>query len=129
MREARFNKMSGGLNASRFVVVSICLLGSLFLPNFKAVNASTNQKLSAFVICKNKKNVRTLRIFPDGTKADNCTVTYSKGAVEEIVGSNRSTTTCNSILKNIQFNLEAAKWSCRSVQTAEVTLGSEVSHQ
>ena len=91
--------------------------------------ASVDQKASAFVLCKNKKDVRTIRVLPDGQKADNCTITYTKGSVEEVVGSNRSMTTCKSILKNIQFNLEASKWSCRNVRMAEVTTSSEISKQ
>jgi hypothetical protein len=91
-----------------------------------SAQASVDQKASAFVLCKNKKDVRTIRILPDGAKADNCSITYSKGGVEEVVGSNRAMATCKSIAKNIQFNLESSKWSCRNVQSAQVTTGSEV---
>lgn len=110
-----------------FVTLACTVVGSIFL--IGQAQASVDQKASTFVLCKNKKEVRTIRILSEGDKADNCSITYSKGAVEEVVGSNRAMSTCKSILKNIQFNLEASKWSCRSVQSAQVTTGSEVLRQ
>lgn len=91
--------------------------------------AAVAQKASAFVLCKNKKDVRTIRVLPDAGKNENCTITYTKGGVEEIVGSNRSMNTCMSIMKNIQFNLESSKWSCRNVSSADVMTGTELGSQ
>jgi hypothetical protein len=97
-----------------------------FLVSFAVpAHAAVDQKPSAFVLCKNKKNVRTIRVLPEGRGQDNCTITYSKGGSEEVVGSNRSLGTCKSILKNIQMNLETSNWNCRSVQSALVTTSSE----
>jgi hypothetical protein len=89
--------------------------------------AAVDQKMSAFVLCKNEKNVRSIRILPD--KDNNCTITYSKGTSEEVVGADRSLSNCKSILKNIQANLESSKWSCKSYQKAALTTSSEVSVQ
>ena len=85
-----------------------------------------DKKAAAFVLCKNKKDVRTIRILQDEMKAENCTITYSKGTNEEVMGENRSIATCRSILKNIQTNLENSRWSCRNVETARVMTSSEV---
>ena len=87
--------------------------------------ASTDSKATAFVLCKNQKSVRTLRIF--GDKADNCTITYSKNGAEEVVGANRSVQTCKSILKSIEGRLEDAKWTCRNVETAHLMTSAEAS--
>lgn len=88
-------------------------------------NAGSEQKAMAFVLCKNQKDVRTIRVLPESK--DNCTVTYSKGGVEEVVGSNRSIQTCKSILKSVQDNLESSKkWNCRNVETASVTTSGEL---
>lgn len=95
----------------------------------QAAGAAVDEKVSTFVLCKNKKDVRTLRILPESDKPENCKITYSKGGSEETMGSNRSLNSCKSILKSIQANLEASNWSCRSVQTAHVTTGSQVVHQ
>lgn len=91
-----------------------------------AAQAAVDQKASNFVICKHRKDVRTIRILPELEKADNCTVTYSKGSTEEVVGGNRNMKTCKSILRNIQSNLQHSSWSCRSVETARVLSSSEV---
>jgi hypothetical protein len=85
--------------------------------------AAIDQKATAFVLCKSQKNVRTIRILPE--KAESCTITYSKGGNEEVVGANRSLRTCKSILKSIQTNLESAKWNCRNVETAHLTTSGE----
>jgi hypothetical protein len=94
--------------------------------------AATDQKASAFVLCKNQKNVRTIKILPSAEKVDNaagCAVSYAKSGTDEVVGSNRSLDACKSILKSIQYNLETSKWSCRNVQTAVVTTSREATVQ
>jgi hypothetical protein len=91
--------------------------------------ASQDQKATAFVLCKNRKDVRTIRIISEGDKQDNCTITYSKGRVEQVMGNNRSVSSCKSIMRGIQHNLEASHWSCRTVQSAMVTTGSELGQQ
>lgn len=89
--------------------------------------ADVEQKeTAAFVLCKNKKDVRTIRVLKGSQKAENCMTTYSKGQVEEVVGQNRSLSGCRSILKSIQSNLENAQWSCRSVEMARVMVSSEI---
>lgn len=92
---------------------------------FTTAHAAKDQKASTFVLCKNQKNVRSIRILPDGTQK-NCTITYSKGSEEEVVGENSSMTGCKSILKNIQANLESSKWNCKTFEKASVTTSSEV---
>ena len=114
-------------NLSRFVrgalTSAFCLLISL---NFTFGLASTDSKATAFVLCKNQKNVRTIRIL--GDKADNCTITYSKNGAEEVVGANRSVQTCKSILKSIEGRLEEAKWTCRNVESAHLMTSGEASN-
>lgn len=109
----------------------VLLASFLFLTvtSLSAAKAVVEEKASTFVLCKNKKDVRTLRILPESDKPEHCRITYSKGSVEQTMGANRSLNSCKSILKSIQGNLEAANWSCRSVQTAHVTTGSQVVNQ
>ena len=108
-----------------FLLVSSLVIGLVSME----ARAVEDKKTSTFVLCKNQKTVRTLRIYDGDKKDEQCQVTYSKGATEQVVGSNRSVTTCKSILKNIQQNLEASKWSCRNVKSAKVTSSSEASVQ
>ncbi|MES2855154.1 MAG: hypothetical protein V4692_04790 [Bdellovibrionota bacterium] len=101
------------------LVVGILVVGNMAF-------AGVDQKASAFVLCKNNKSVRTIRVTPD---EQNCKVTYSKSGVDEVVGSNSSLATCKSYVKNIKVNLEASKWNCRDVSAATVTTSSEVVSQ
>lgn len=102
------------------------LIGAMAVIGFSSVAfASIDQKAAAFVLCKNKKDVRTIRVL---NKLNNqgCLTTYSKGQVEEVVGEGRTLNGCQSILKNIQTNLENSRWSCRTVDMARVMMSSEV---
>lgn len=110
----------------RFALGSLVAL--IASASLSAHAAKNEERATAFVLCKNQKTVRTIRILPE-QNPQNCRVTYSKGGVEEVVGANSSTGTCQTILKNIQANLESAKWNCRGAQAAVVTTSSEVLHQ
>jgi hypothetical protein len=92
-------------------------------------NAAIEQKTSAFVLCKFKKDVRTIRILGNAKGSENCTISYTKGGTEEVVAVNRTMSSCTSILKNIQSNLERSNWSCRGVNSAKVMSSTEVSAQ
>ena len=109
---------------------SILILGlflGLFALGVSRAVAAVDQKPSAFVLCKNQKNVRTISILPTvgADSKSGCAVSYSKAGTDEVVGTNRNIETCKSILKSIQYNLETSKWSCRSVQSALVTTSQE----
>lgn len=101
----------------------------IFLSVAVSARAALEQKAQAFVLCKSQKEVRTIRILPDPSAkqpSGGCTITYSKGGIEEVMGVNRSLRNCQSILQGIQANLEASKWSCRNIHAAVVTTSSEV---
>ncbi len=92
-----------------------------------AAFGAIDQKPSAFVLCKNQRNVRTIRILPE--EKDTCSVTVSKGGTEEVIGSKRSIETCRTMLRSVQNTLEDEKWSCRSVRSAQVTTSTEYGQQ
>jgi hypothetical protein len=101
-------------------VVSVLLLS---IAASEIVRATVDQRATAFVLCKNQKTVRTIRVTPDA-KQDNCTITYSKNGEDETVGSNRSLNSCKSILAKIRDNLENSNWNCRDVSKATLTTSS-----
>lgn len=107
------------------------LMGALlFALSSLPAHAGVEQKATQFVLCKSpNKEVRTIRILPESASPSNCTISYSKNGVEEVMGTNRALGTCQSILKNIQSNLENGNWSCRAVGSATVTTSSEVLRQ
>ena len=105
-----------------FAVVGGLLLVVLYTSNSVA---SVEKKARSFVLCKNQKNIRTIRITSDEKEHDGCIITYSKSGIDEIVGGSHSMSSCKTVLKNIQTNLETSHWACRSVESARITYGSE----
>ena len=100
----------------RAIVVFLAFVGCSFM-----VDASVQQKPSQFVMCKNQKAVRTIRITPD---EDGCKTTYSKGGVDEVVEDNSQIAKCKDRLKSLQANLQSSNWTCKQ-QKAEVTFSRE----
>jgi hypothetical protein len=71
-----------------------------------------NHTPEKYVICKNNKTVRTIRI-EKSNSAGTCSTTYTKAGIDRIVGSGRSVSGCIKILENVKGNLEEADWRCR----------------
>ncbi len=84
---------------------------------------TADQAASTLVLCKNQKTVRSLRITPEKDKE--CKVTYSKTGVDETIGQARSLEGCQTIVQNVQKNLEASDWKCRSVGNATISTSNE----
>ncbi len=76
-----------------------------------------------YVMCKSHKIVRTIRVSQENENERLCTTTYTKAGVDRIVGSGQSVQTCQTILKNIQNNLEKADWRCRDISRARISSG------
>ena len=108
-------------------VVQFALVLGFALSSASAMGAE--QKVMQFVMCKNQKTVRTIRITPEQADPKDCQVTYSKSGVDEVVGQSRSLSSCKTILKNIQDNLESSKFNCKTVGNAAVSYSSEVTVQ
>ncbi len=101
----------------RAIIVFLAFVGCSFV-----VDASIQQKPSQFVMCKNQKAVRTIRITPD---QEGCKTTYSKGGVDEVVENNSQIGKCKDRLKSLQENLQASNWTCKQ-KRSEVTISGEV---
>lgn len=67
-----------------------------------------------YVLCKNQKTVRSLRI-RDATSQKGCEVVYTKDGVSRVEGVGQSFEGCLKILENIKSNLEKAWWKCQDV--------------
>lgn len=73
----------------------------------------------SFVLCKNNKSVRTLRVeIGDDSK---CRAIYTKQGVDEMIGAAQYTNSCVEIISNVRKNLEEGKWICREVKEARVS--------
>lgn len=105
------------------------LVASFGLVLASASAQAVEQKPLKFVLCKNQKTVRSIRITPEKSDKASCQVTYSKAGVDEVVGESRSVKDCGTILQNIQANLESSQWDCKSKGSASVSFSNQVSVQ
>lgn len=74
----------------------------------------------AYWICKNKKQVRTVRVFVD-THSGICTTYYQRDGAEKSVGSGKNHESCIRFLESIKTNLEKSNWSCRDISSTAIT--------
>lgn len=77
--------------------------------------AGMNESL---ILCKNKKDVRTLRIEEANGK---CRAIYTKQGVDEYIGSGQYANSCVEIIASVRKNLESGNWVCREVKEARVS--------
>ena len=80
------------------------------------------EKFEDYVLCKNAKHVRTLRI---NREAENghCKTLYTKAGVDRVVGQGQSIYTCQHFLKNVRTNLEKAQWKCEEINQVRIYRG------
>ena len=91
----------------------------LFLVLGFQARAEVSQESQSSVICRLRKEVRTLRIEKvDGGK---CKAIYTKTGVDQNIGVASSGASCTEILRKVRVNLEAADWKCREVKESRVS--------
>lgn len=81
-----------------------------------SVNAladDVDKDVKQYVICRNHKIVRTIRV--ECTKGTECDTIYTKEGADRLEGSNNNIMGGQKILGNIQANLEKAAWKCNDV--------------
>jgi len=74
-------------------------------------------KHQAYVMCRQKKIVRTIRVEVGIGGKSNCKTLYTKGGVDRVVGNGVHTQSCMRVANNIRGNLEAASWKCRDINS------------
>lgn len=87
--------------------------------------SSTEKRSVAFVLCKNSKEVRSIRVQADASERS-CKTVYTKQGQDLVVGGGRALSSCRSVLASIRANLETANWNCRSVDSALTIMGDEI---
>lgn len=75
---------------------------------------------STYVLCRNNKTVRTIRLKP-ASDEDSCVTTYTKEGKDRVVGSGRYDSTCEKVMINIRVNLEGAMWTCKDISSAKIS--------
>lgn len=73
---------------------------------------------SKYVICRNDKVVRTIRV---DTSSSKCKAIYSKDGKEDIVAKSGTLEKCFEVADQIRTNLEKSVWKCKDVQEDRVS--------
>jgi len=73
----------------------------------------------SYLLCKNQKIVRTIRVV-DIKEQERCVTMYTKAGIDRIVGMGNNIWTCNNVLNNIRGNLEKAFWKCKDISDANI---------
>lgn len=84
-----------------------------------SAQAEVSQPTDSSVICRLRKEVRTLRI--EKTDGGKCKAIYTKSGVDQNIGIASSGASCVEILRKVRVNLEAADWKCREVKESRVS--------
>jgi hypothetical protein len=78
----------------------------------------------AYWLCKNKKEVRTIRVHID-EKTGMCATIYSRDGAEKTVGSGKNQESCIGFMNNVKTNLEKSNWSCRDISSTKISASLE----
>jgi hypothetical protein len=108
------------------IIFSFILIVSAFAFQSRAQDDVENKDASKkdvasksnYMICRNKKTVRTVAIHRN--KAGGCTTIYTKNGSDENIGGGKNNYTCSKIMGNIRTNLGAAGWKCKEFDSAEI---------
>ena len=95
------------------------LLSIILFAGMSAAENADKSQYKAYVLCKSRKEVRTIRIEVGATGV--CTTIYSKQGIEKSVGSGKHFESCLTYLNNVKTNLEKSNWTCRDISSSKVT--------
>ena len=79
-------------------------------------------EVKEFHLCSNKNYVRTVRIEIKQDKT--CQTLYSKAGVDQLIGSGMYIESCQKFLQNVIENLQSAGWTCRQVESVNMSTNS-----
>ena len=115
----------------KWVLTTVLVLSSAFVGAAQSTAAQlptkpTNELLSLkpaqYILCQNKKDVRTIRVEKQKNSSDDkCRTVYTRGGVDHEVAHGRYLVTCTKVMNNIKTNLEKARWSCRDISSVSMT--------
>jgi len=92
--------------------ISLSALSALLLSASVHAEDDKDGEVKQYVICRNQKVVRTIRVECVGSE---CDTIYTKDGADQVKGSNNNVSGGQKILGNIQANLEKAAWKCNDV--------------
>lgn len=98
------------MNRAKLFFLSIVISASGSALAQAAVEIKTQEQSPNFVLCRNQKTVRTIRVEKEDQKE--CVAFYTKAGVDREVGRAQNLLSCQKIVENIRGNLEKAAWKC-----------------
>lgn len=98
---------------------SLLLILFLGLSFYAQSYSQTGQKAGSSIFCRNKKEVRTLRVEKDSI--GKCNAIYTKFGKDQSIGQTSSEASCLEIIRKVRVTLESADWKCRDVQESRVS--------
>ena len=105
------------------VIISL----SLFFSSLVVIAAISELKHEKYVMCKNQKVVRTLRVVKKEENGNTCETLYTKAGVDRVVGRSKTLLGCDDFLNNVKGNLEKAAWKCKDISKAQIHMSESLS--
>lgn len=99
-------------------LILITFLATLSSATF-AADVVVDVQNKSYWMCKNQKDVRTMRIEVD--KVGICRAFYSKAGVEKSIGSGKNFESCVTFVQSVKTNLEKSGWACRDITSTTIT--------
>ena len=90
-------------------------IGALVFVLLSAGWAEGAKHRQTYLLCRNKKTVRTIRVEVNSGENQGCETLYTKAGVDRSVGSGVNHSSCLRVMNNIKGNLEAASWTCKDI--------------
>ncbi|MEQ1663941.1 MAG: hypothetical protein ABL927_01040 [Bdellovibrionales bacterium] len=84
-----------------------------------AAVSKTSPPPSTYVLCKNKKMVRSIRVTRDASQKE-CVAFYTKSGIDKEVGRGLNSNSCKKIAENIKTNLVSSNWQCRDISSVDI---------
>jgi hypothetical protein len=109
------------INAKNIIILSFIMASTSASAQAAVAQGSADQP--NYVMCRNQKTVRTLRIEKDDSKQ--CVALYTKAGVDKEVGRGQNFSSCTRVVANIRTNLDKAGWKCKEVSNAGMTSAEE----
>ncbi|MFK8139019.1 MAG: hypothetical protein AB8E15_11715 [Bdellovibrionales bacterium] len=78
----------------------------------------------SYVMCRNAKIVRTIRVDWD-SGLEQCNTIYTKAGKDRVIGEGKFLESCVGFSTNVQANLEKAGWNCKNMATVTLSTSSE----
>lgn len=90
----------------------------------QATHASLDSdKFNSYVLCRNQKDVRTIRI--EKNKSSNSWVAYyTKLGIDKEVARAQTLDSCTKVVENIKENLTKANWKCKDFRQVSSSMTS-----